>query len=193
MGATFLVYLRPWQGMSDSTVLVGLLALMVFLGALWPARMNEYERLDAEVPATGLFRHCDRLFAVLEHPGVEPTNNSAERALRQAVVCCKSSFGNQSAKGEVATARFLTVARTCVRQRRNAQEFLCDSASRGVAVLRNQAVSSAIPLTASISNGPGRANHAAGRRLVTAPESAEALLPGFRGRQISPLHAPAHE
>ena len=80
--------------------------------------------------ATAMFEHCDRLFAFLEHPGVEPTNNSAERALRHAVIWRKISFGNQSAKGEIATARLLTAARTCVMQRRNALEFLCDSISR---------------------------------------------------------------
>jgi len=82
------------------------------------------------VLATALFRHCGRLFAFLEHPGVEPTNNSAERALRHAVIWRKGSFGNQSSRGEVATARLLTVARTCVMQRRNALEFLADSVRR---------------------------------------------------------------
>jgi transposase len=90
------------------------------------------QHLDSEddevrVLATALFQHCDRLFAFLEYPGVEPTNNSAERALRHAVIWRKGSFGNQSANGEVATARLLTVARTCVMQRRNALEFLTDS------------------------------------------------------------------
>ena len=69
-------------------------------------------------------------FVFLEHPGVEPTNNSAERALRHAVIWRKGSFGNQGANGEVATARLLTVARTCVIQRRNALEFLTDSVRR---------------------------------------------------------------
>jgi transposase len=85
---------------------------------------------EVRVLATALFRHCDRLFAFIEHPGVEPTNNSAERALRHAVIWRKSSFGNQSRKGEVATARLLTVARTCVMQRRNALEFLSESVRR---------------------------------------------------------------
>jgi len=85
---------------------------------------------EVRVLATALFQHCDRLFVFLEHPGVEPTNNSAERALRHAVIWRKGSFGNQSANGEVATARLLTVARTCVIQRRNALEFLTDSVRR---------------------------------------------------------------
>ena len=85
---------------------------------------------EVRVLATALFQHCDRLFAFLEHPGVEPTNNSAERALRHAVIWRKGSFGNQSANGEVATARLLTATRTCVIQRRNALEFLTDSLRR---------------------------------------------------------------
>jgi transposase len=82
---------------------------------------------EVRVLACALFQHCDRLFAFIEHPGVEPTNNSAERALRHAVIWRKGSFGNQSSNGEVATARLLTVARTCVVQRRNTLEFLSDS------------------------------------------------------------------
>ena len=35
--------------------------------------------------ATALFEHNERLFTFLDHEGVEPTNNSAERALRTAV------------------------------------------------------------------------------------------------------------
>jgi transposase len=88
------------------------------------------EDQEVRVLASALFQHCDRLFAFIEYPGVEPTNNSAERALRHAVIWRKISFGNQSSKGEVATARLLTVARTCVIERRNALEFLSDSVRR---------------------------------------------------------------
>lgn len=85
---------------------------------------------EVRVLATALFQHCDRLFAFLEYPGVEPTNNSVERTLRHAVIWRKICFGNQSPKGEIATARLLTVARTCVMQRRNALEFLNESVRR---------------------------------------------------------------
>jgi len=93
------------------------------------------QHLDSEdeelrVLASALFQHCDRLFAFIEHPGVEPTNNSAERTLRHAVIWRKICFGNQSAQGEIATARLLTVARTCVMQRRNVLEFLSESVRR---------------------------------------------------------------
>jgi transposase len=63
--------------------------------------------------AAALFEHNQRLFAFVDSEGVEPTNNSAERALRTAVQWRKTSFGNRSAKGESATARLLTVTETC--------------------------------------------------------------------------------
>ena len=67
---------------------------------------------DAEVCnlARALFFHCHRLFTFLEEPGVEPTNNSAKRALRIAVQWRKVSFGNRSTNGELATARLLGAA-----------------------------------------------------------------------------------
>jgi hypothetical protein len=66
--------------------------------------------------ATALFTHFHRLFSFLEHEGVEPTNNVAERILRIAVQWRKISFGNRSRNGEIATARLLTVTQTCKMQ-----------------------------------------------------------------------------
>jgi transposase len=74
--------------------------------------------------ATALFEHNQRLFTFLEQEGVEPTNNSAERALRTAVQWRKICFGNRSAQGELATARLLTVAETCDLQRINILAYL---------------------------------------------------------------------
>jgi len=74
--------------------------------------------------ATALFEHNDRLFTFLEHEGVEPTNNSAERALRTGVQWRKICFGNRSANGELATSRLLTVAETCDLQRLNILAYL---------------------------------------------------------------------
>ncbi len=74
--------------------------------------------------ATALFQHCGRLFTFLEHPGVEPTNNHAERTLRIAVQWRKTSFGNRSAQGEIATARLLTVSQTCRMQGRSVLVYL---------------------------------------------------------------------
>src|SRR6202453_1668297 len=74
--------------------------------------------------ATALFEHNQRLFTFLDHEGVDPTNNSAERALRTGVQWRKICFGNRSANGELATARLLTVAETCDLQRLNVLAYL---------------------------------------------------------------------
>lgn len=74
--------------------------------------------------ATALFEYNSRLFTFLEHEGVEPTNNSVERALRTGVQWRKICFGNRSAQGELATSRLLTVAETCDLQRLNTLAYL---------------------------------------------------------------------
>ena len=79
--------------------------------------------------ALALFEHAGRLFTFLEHPGVEPTNNSAERALRTGVQWRKICFGNRSAAGEHATARLLTVTQTCRLNRRSPLQYLVTAIS----------------------------------------------------------------
>ncbi|MCW5979537.1 MAG: IS66 family transposase, partial [Bryobacteraceae bacterium] len=74
--------------------------------------------------ASALFWYNDRLFTFLDEEGVEPTNNSVERALRTGVQWRKICFGNRSAAGEFATARLLTVAETCDLQQRNTLTYL---------------------------------------------------------------------
>src|SRR5580692_402593 len=59
-----------------------------------------------------------------DFPMAEPTNNSAERALRCAVQWRKISFGSRSSQGEVAVARLLTVARTCPMQGQTPLSYL---------------------------------------------------------------------
>lgn len=74
--------------------------------------------------ALALFEHNDKFFTFLEQDGVEPTNNSAERAQRPAVQWRKTSFGNRSAEGELAVSRLLTVTQTCRMQKRHVLDYL---------------------------------------------------------------------
>lgn len=74
--------------------------------------------------ARAFFFQCERLFAFIEHPNVDPTNNISERTLRPAVQWRKICFGNRSVDGQRATERLLTATRTCILQRRNALAFL---------------------------------------------------------------------
>jgi len=79
---------------------------------------------DVRNLALALLKHFEKFFAFLRKEGVEPTNNSAERALRCAVQWRKVSFGSRSAQGEIAVARLLTVTRTCRMQNREPLDYL---------------------------------------------------------------------
>lgn len=65
---------------------------------------------------------CLWVFAYVE--GVEPTNNSSERAVRPAVRWRRVSFGSQSKAGSRFAERMLTAVETCRRQGRNALDFV---------------------------------------------------------------------
>jgi transposase len=96
------------------------------LFALAEAHLDDADR-EVRNMATALFTNFERLFTFLEHEGVEPTNNTVERALRTAVQWRKISFGNRSRNGEIATARLLTVTQSCKRQQRHVLDYLADA------------------------------------------------------------------
>lgn len=64
------------------------------------------------------------LWTFLDSPGVEPTNNHAERTLRRFVIWRKISFGTQSARGSRYVERIMTAAGSCKLQGRNVFDFL---------------------------------------------------------------------
>lgn len=88
------------------------------------SRYLDSDDKDVRNLATALLTNFERFFTFLEKDGVEPTNNSVERALRCAVQWRKTSFGSRSAQGEVAVARLLTVTRTCRMQCRQPLSYL---------------------------------------------------------------------
>jgi transposase len=69
------------------------------------------------------------LWTFAKHPGVEPTNNHAERALRSAIIYRKLSFGRQSEGGELRTARLLSAHTTCRPQERSLFVYLTETLS----------------------------------------------------------------
>lgn len=73
---------------------------------------------------TGLYNGREHLWTFTRIEGIEPTNNTAERALRPAVIYRKLSFGTQSASGSRYLERLLTVSETCRMQNRNVFEYL---------------------------------------------------------------------
>ena len=64
------------------------------------------------------------LWTFVYTPGVEPTNNLAERTIRSYVIWRKTSFGTQSKRGSVYMERMMTAVGSCKLQGRNILEFL---------------------------------------------------------------------
>ena len=71
-----------------------------------------------------LLQVADGLWTFLEIEGIEPTNNAAERALRQSVIQRKISHGVQSRQGAICRSRLLTVTTTLRQQGRDVRQFM---------------------------------------------------------------------
>jgi transposase len=77
--------------------------------------------------ARNLLKAWPALWTFAKHPGIEPTNNHAERALRSAVIYRKLSLGSQSSNGEQRTAQLLSAHTTCRLQHRSLFVYLTDA------------------------------------------------------------------
>lgn len=73
-----------------------------------------------------LLRLEARLYLFVKEPGVEPTNNAAEQALRCGVIWRKKSFGSQSDWGERFVERILSVRVTAQKQGLNFRNYLSE-------------------------------------------------------------------
>jgi transposase len=69
----------------------------------------------------------ESLWTFTRRPGIEPTNNAAERAVRHAVCWRKTSYGTDSEAGSRFVERVLTVVASCRQQGRNVLGFLTDA------------------------------------------------------------------
>ena len=69
------------------------------------------------------------LWTFVDVPGVEPTNNAAERPLRPAVLWRRKSFGTRGAAGSRFASRMLTVAATLKAQQRNIVDYVTQASS----------------------------------------------------------------
>lgn len=122
-----------------------------FQAAMQPLRRRVERRLrrgavcgHAKTAATcrDLLALAPALWTFVEIPGVEPTNNAAERALRPAVLWRKGCFGTHSAAGSRFVERMLTVAATLKQQRRNVVDYLTQAC---VAALHGDPAPSLLP------------------------------------------------
>jgi len=85
-----------------------------------------------------MLAHRDALFTFIDHEGVEPTNNHAERELRALVLWRKTSFGSQSERGLRFVERMMTVVKTLQKQRRDLLSYLTE-------VMRHTATGAPVP------------------------------------------------
>ncbi|MDQ2897579.1 MAG: IS66 family transposase [Actinomycetota bacterium] len=76
--------------------------------------------------ANNLLKIWPALWTFVTTPGVEPTNNAAERALRGPVIARRLSHGNQSDDGERFTERALSASVTCRLQGRSLYHYLSE-------------------------------------------------------------------
>jgi transposase len=108
---------------------------------IWPLRQDLKQVLREAVgfgtkgktPLDKTARTCAQILKVepaiwtfVEYPGVEPTNNAAERAIRPAVLWRKVSLGAQSQAGAEFVATALTVIMSLQSQDRNVLDYLTD-------------------------------------------------------------------
>ena len=91
--------------------------------------------------AKNLRKRWPALWTFTTVPGVEPTNNHAERGLRGAVIYRKLSLGSQTDRGERTIERLLSASITCRLQQRLLFAYLAD-------VLSAKARGNPIPLLA---------------------------------------------
>lgn len=129
----------------------GLLAETVFREEMVGIQ-NEVERLLTQGAACvdkKVSGQCAKILAVAPAlwtfawvPGVEPTNNAAERAVRPAVLWRKGCFGTDSPAGSRFAERILTVSATCRQQKRSVIDFLVQALD---ANLRGQPAPSLLP------------------------------------------------
>ena len=77
--------------------------------------------------ATGLLERYEALWTFTRIAGVPATNNTAERALRHAVIWRRTSYGTQTDHGNRAVERLLTIHETCRLQHRRLHTYLTDA------------------------------------------------------------------
>ncbi len=72
-------------------------------------------------------KHGKAYFRFITTPGIEPTNNLAEQAIRFVVIDRNITQGTRSENGRAWSECIWTVLATCASQRRNAFDFICQS------------------------------------------------------------------
>ncbi len=143
-----------WHRVRDGT-----LSRADFQTAMHPtqARVGDLLREGAALACDKTRRTCANmlklevaLWTFVRLEGVEPTNNSAERRLRRAVLWRRRSFGTHSEDGSHFVERILTAVTTLRQQKRDVLDYLTEACA---AAVRGDKAPSLLPDASIIKNG----------------------------------------
>jgi transposase len=90
-------------------------------------RAGRQQKTEAQNMAERFRKHGDCFFRFITTPGLDPTNNAAEQALRFVIIDRVVTQGTRSPRGRTACERFWTVLATCQLQGRSAFEFILEA------------------------------------------------------------------
>lgn len=93
----------------------------------WEAGMEVVDTKEASNMAERFYRHAESYFRFITEPGIEPTNNVAEQAIRFVAIHRRMTQGTRGEAGQRWFERICTVAVTCQQQSRSAFDFIYDS------------------------------------------------------------------
>ena len=99
-------------------------------------------RSEAQNLAERFRKHGDAYFRFITTPGMEPTNNLAEQAIRFVVIDRRITQGTRSERGRQWSERIWTVTATCAQQGRSVHAYLSEAVA---AHFRGQPVPSLLP------------------------------------------------
>jgi transposase len=94
--------------------------------ATWRVPAKNTSR-EAKNMATRFRKHGDAFFEVITTPGVDPTNNLAEQAIRFVVIDRRITQGTRSEKGRDWSECIWTAIATCQQSGRNLMQFMQQS------------------------------------------------------------------
>lgn len=97
-----------------------------------PSSLNKNgkdEKTEAQNMAKRFRTYGKAYFEFITTPGIEPTNNAAEQAIRFVVIDRMITQGTRSIRGRQTNERLWTVIATCRLQGRSAYEFILKAVS----------------------------------------------------------------
>jgi len=94
---------------------------------VWDATMESPHTAEALNLEDRFYKHTESYFRFITTPGVEPTNNLAEQAIRFVAIHRRLTQGTRGESGQTWCERIWTAVVTCEQQGRSVFEFLCEA------------------------------------------------------------------